>query len=167
MNKLSDKKVGKKIKNQTFGPIPEYEDWDEAETKAADRCLEDIKVMGGMERMVLDFGHDYKEAIRVATYHQPFYEINTDKGLVKVDIANIAIQKKSWWQRHFSGNRNAEVVVAIHLHATRDLEGKHYELNKYTSISDITNITDLVMAMAYKERAFANHVYYYGGVEFK
>lgn len=167
MNKLSVKKVGKKIKDQTFGPIPEYKDWEEAETRAADRCLEDIKVMGGMERMVLDFGHDYKEAARIADYHQPFYEINTDKGLIKVDISNIAIQKKSWWQRHFSGNRNAEAIVAIHLHATRDLEGQHYELNKYASIGNIIDIADFVTMVAYQERDFAEHVYQHGGVEFK
>lgn len=167
MTNTQARKVKNKLKDETFGPIPEYADWEKAEVKAIDHCLMNIKVLDGMGNIPLNFGHNYKRALKVIDFHQPVYLIETDKGTIRVEVAHMAIQKKSWWERHFCGSRNNEITVAYQLKGTREIKGEHYELYKWTAYTNISNVVEFVEFTAYQERDFAETIYRHGGVEVK
>lgn len=167
MTKTQARKVGKKIKDKTCGPIPQYSDWEDAEALAVDHCMMNIKFLNGMEDLTLNFGHGYQRAVRVIDFHRPIYLIDTDRGTIRVQVEDMAIQKKSWWERHFNGNRNAEIIVAYRLKGTRDLDGEHFELNRWTANANISNVAELIESIAYQERDLAETIYRQGGVEFE
>lgn len=165
MTKTQSKKVGKKTKDQTSAPIPEYADWRKAETEAIGRCMINVKALNGMGSLTLNFGHGYQQAVRVIDFHQPIYLIDTDEGTIRVEVERMVIQKKSWWERHFSGSRNNEITVAYQLKGTCDLEGKHFELTKWVACHSISNVIEFIESTAHQERDFAVIIYQRIGVE--
>lgn len=159
--KTQVRKVGKKIKDETYTSVPQYADWEQAEVEANDHCMMNIKTLSGMEALAYDFGHDYKQARQIIDLQSPIFLLDTDKGRVRVEVQRLAIQHKTWWQRHFSGARNGQVVVAYCLKGTLGKEGKWYELYKWNTVNDIENVADYVETMAYELRCFAETVYNY------
>lgn len=160
MTKTQARKVGKKIKEKVQGP-PEYKDWEQAEQNAVDHYLMNIKTLDGMVALVYNFGRDYKKLRNMMNFYSMVYCLKTDKGTIAVDLNQVVVQEKSWWDRHFAGHRNTEATIALHLRGILTDGGKEYELHKWTAITDVNNVVEFAEFAAYQLREFAQLVYDY------
>lgn len=162
LTKTQSAKVGKRIK-ENVGPVPDYNLYEKCEEKAVDHCMMNIKVLNGMDDLVLDFGRDYHKAIKTVDYHTPIFLMQTDKGEIRVEVERQAFQKKGFWQRYFCGSNNQDVSVALMLKGTKELDGAHIELYHWTAITNIRNVAEYVEMVAYQLRCHAETLYQYEG----
>lgn len=160
MTRTQARRVGKKIREKVQGP-PEYKDWEQAEQDAIEHYLMNIKTLDGMGALVYNFGRDYKKLRQMVDFYSMVFALNTDKGAIAVDLNQVAVQEKSWWDRHFAGDRNTEATIALHLRGILTDGGKEYELHKWTAITDVNNIVEFAEFAAYQLREFAQLVYDY------
>lgn len=160
MTKTQSSKVGKKIKENVVAP-PEYKDWEQAETVTVDRYLGNIKELDGMGALTYNFGKNYAKTKQMAEYYAMNFALKTDKGTLAVDLQQVVVQDKSWWDRHFAGSRNTEATVAIHMRGILCKDGEEDVLHKWTAITDINNIVEFGEFVAYQLRQFAETVYNY------
>lgn len=158
MTKTQARKVGKKIKDETYGPIPEYADWERAENDAVDSYIEKIMFVDDNSPLY-DFGDDYSKAKDVIGLHSLVFALKTDKGTIATDIQQVWVKPKTWRQRKFGAKRsNGQVLVS--LRAILNKGGTEVLQLKKVPLTDVENIADFAMVAGYQMRSMSENLYH-------
>lgn len=150
--------MAKKLKQQKE---ISYKDWEEAEHQAVQATIMDIKMSFGMNKLVYDFGKNYRDAIDFVSLCLPSLKITTPKGDLNVTVEQVAFPKKTWWDKHMCGQDNSRITIAYQLKAEMDSQSEHDELYKWDTVNGIENVVDAIASLCFALRCWGEEFYHY------